>query len=280
MRARIESLETQEEEYSYFFNGVKHVLKAKGNTLQGIHGAVAEVIQVPSELTQAIETALGASLQHVIVETEKKGAKLFNFKTKGLGRATFLPLNVIKPRMLSADIKRTAQNSNGFINVASEAVSVSKQYQAIVDNLLGTTIVVDNLKNANELAKAIQYKTRIVTLEGDIVNPGGSMTGGGARKTKSILSQKDELTTMRAQLKNYEEQTQDFEHQLQTHKQKVESLSDKYIELNQQYNDLKEQSHNEALALDRLKTQEAHIKDEHEEFEFEKMMAIKVRQAV
>ncbi|PNZ67153.1 chromosome segregation protein SMC [Staphylococcus croceilyticus] len=271
MRARIESLETQEEEYSYFFNGVKHVLKAKGNTLQGIHGAVAEVIQVPSELTQAIETALGASLQHVIVETEKEGRQAIQFlKQKGLGRATFLPLNVIKPRMLSADIKRTAQNSNGFINVASEAVSVSKQYQAIVDNLLGATIVVDNLKNANELAKAIQYKTRIVTLEGDIVNPGGSMTGGGARKTKSILSQKDELTTMRVQLKNYEQQTQDFEHQLQTHKQKVESLSDKYIELNQQYNDLKEQSHNEALALDRLKTQEAHIKDEHEEFEFEK----------
>ena len=82
MRARIESLETQEEDYTYFFNGVKHVLKAKNDNLQGIHG-VAEVINVPSELTQAIETALGASLQHIIVDSEKMDARQYNFKAKG-----------------------------------------------------------------------------------------------------------------------------------------------------------------------------------------------------
>ena len=109
-------------------------------------------------------------------------------KQKGLGRATFLPLNVIKSRQLSNNI-RHIENTNGFINVASDAIKVNSQYQ-VVENLIGTTIIVDNLKHANELARAIQYKTRIVTLEGDIVNPGGSMTGGGARKTKSILSQK------------------------------------------------------------------------------------------
>lgn len=271
MRARIESLETQEEDYTYFFNGVKHVLKAKNDNLQGIHGAVAEVINVPSELTQAIETALGASLQHIIVDSEKDGRQAIQFlKQKGLGRATFLPLNVIKSRQLSNNIRHIAENTNGFINVASDAIKVNSQYQAVVENLIGTTIIVDNLKHANELARAIQYKTRIVTLEGDIVNPGGSMTGGGARKTKSILSQKDELTTMRNQLKDYESQTQDFEKQLQKHKNEVEHLSETYFKMSQQYNEVKEQSHNEALELDRLKTQEAHIKDEHEEFEFEK----------
>ena len=271
MRARIESLETQEEDYTYFFNGVKHVLKAKNQSLQGIHGAVAEIIDVPSELTQAIETALGASLQHIIVDTEKDGRQAIQFlKQKGLGRATFLPLNVIQSRHLTHDVKQIAQNSSGFINIASDAVKIKAQYQSIVENLLGTTIIVDHLKNANELARAIKYKTRIVTLEGDIVNPGGSMTGGGARKTKSILSQKDELTTMRKQLKNYESQTKDFEQQLQEQKNKVETFSDSYFKLSQQYNEVKEQSHNEALELDRLKTQEAHIKDEHEEFEFEK----------
>ncbi|MGA4513873.1 chromosome segregation protein SMC [Staphylococcus caledonicus] len=271
MKARVESLETQEEDYTYFFNGVKHVLKAKHHTLQGIRGAVAEVIDVPSELTQAIETALGASLQHIIVDTEKDGRQAIQFlKQKGLGRATFLPLNVIKPRRLTTDIRQIAQNSNGFINVASEAVRVNFEYQDVVGNLLGTTIIVDNLKNANELARAIQYKTRIVTLEGDIVNSGGSMTGGGARKTKSILSQKDELTTMRTQLQQYETQTQEFEKQLQQQKDKVEKMSESYFTLSQQYNEVKETSHNEALQLDRLKTQETHIKDEHEEFEFEK----------
>ena len=79
MRARIESLETQEEDYTYFFNGVKHVLKAKNDNLQGIHGVVAEVINVPSELTQAIETALGASLQHIIVDSEKDGRQAIQF---------------------------------------------------------------------------------------------------------------------------------------------------------------------------------------------------------
>ena len=117
-------------------------------------------------------------------------ARQYNFKAKGLGRATFLPLNVIKSRQLSNNIRHIAENTNGFINVASDAIKVNSQYQAVVENLIGTTIIVDNLKHANELARAIQYKTRIVTLEGDIVNPGGSMTGGGARKTKSILSQK------------------------------------------------------------------------------------------
>lgn len=80
MKTRIDSLATQEEEYTYFFNGVKHILKAKNKELKGIYGAVAEIIDVPSKLTQAIETALGASLQHVIVDSEKMDARLFNFK--------------------------------------------------------------------------------------------------------------------------------------------------------------------------------------------------------
>ena len=99
-------------------------------------------------------------------------------------------MNVIKPRQIASDIKDIARNTDGFINIASDAVKVSSKYQSIVENLLGNTIIVDDLKHANDLARAIRYRTRIVTLEGDVVNPGGSMTGGGARKTKSILSQK------------------------------------------------------------------------------------------
>ena len=110
LKSRIDSLATQQEDYSYFFNGVKHILKAKKDKLSGIHGAVAEVVQVPSDLTKAIETALGASLQHVIVETEKDGRQAIQYlKQHGLGRATFLPLNVIQPRQLSQEILSAAQ---------------------------------------------------------------------------------------------------------------------------------------------------------------------------
>ncbi|WP_204180069.1 MULTISPECIES: chromosome segregation protein SMC [unclassified Staphylococcus] len=271
LKSRIDSLATQQEEYSYFFNGVKHILKMKDNKLSGIRGAVAEVIQVPSNLTKAIETALGASLQHIIVDSEKDGRQAIQYlKQNGLGRATFLPLNVIQPRNIASDILKIANNSIGFVNVASSAIQVENDYKHVIQNLLGNTIIVDNLKNANELARKIRYRTRIVTLEGDIVNPGGSMTGGGDRKTKSILSQKDELSTMRAQLVDYQQQTASFEKQFQAIKEEADALSNTYFDTSQSYNTIKQNVHKFDLELDRLRKQETHLKNEHEEFEFEK----------
>lgn len=271
LKSRIDSLATQQEEYSYFFNGVKHILKAKNNKLSGIRGAVAEIINVPSNLTKAIETALGASLQHIIVDSEKDGRQAIQYlKQNGLGRATFLPLNVIQPRHVAHDILNITENATGFINIASNAIQVEADYKHIIQNLLGNTIIVDNLKNANELARQIRYRTRIVTLEGDIVNPGGSMTGGGERKTKSILSQKDELSTMRAQLEDYQQQTVTFEKQFQAIKEESEALSNTYFDTSQHYNAIKQRAHEYDLELDRLRKQEAHLKNEHEEFEFEK----------
>lgn len=271
LKSRIDSAATQQEEYSYFFNGVKHILKAKNKQLTGIRGAVAEVIQVPSDLTKAIEIALGASLQHVIVDSEKDGRQAIQYlKQNGLGRATFLPLNVIQPRHIVNDILNSAKTSQGFINIASEAIQVDSDYQNVLQNLLGNTIIVDELKNANELARKIRYRTRIVTLEGDIVNPGGSMTGGGDRKTKSILAQKDDLAKMRAQLEDYQQQTIEFEKQFQAIKEASDQISENYFETSQQYNSAKQRLHDFELELDRLRKSEAHLKDEHEEFEFEK----------
>ncbi|MBZ8171911.1 chromosome segregation protein SMC [Staphylococcus cohnii] len=271
LKSRIDSLATQQEEYSYFFNGVKHILKMKDNKLSGIRGAVAEVIHVPSNLTKAIETALGASLQHIIVDSEKDGRQAIQYlKQNGLGRATFLPLNVIQPRNVASDILNIADSSTGFVNVASNAIQVENDYKHVIQNLLGNTIIVDNLKNANELARKIRYRTRIVTLEGDIVNPGGSMTGGGDRKTKSILSQKDELSTMRAQLEDYQQQTVSFEKQFQAIKEEADALSNTYFDTSQNYNTIKQNVHEFDLELDRLRKQETHLKNEHEEFEFEK----------
>lgn len=271
LKSRIDSAATQQEEYSYFFNGVKHILKAKGSKLSGIRGAVAEVIQVPTDLTKAIETALGASLQHVIVDSEKDGRQAIQYlKQHGLGRATFLPLNVIQPRHVANDILITAQSAQGFLNIASEAIQVDSDYRNVIQNLLGNTIIVDELRNANELARNIRYRTRIVTLDGDIVNPGGSMTGGGERKTKSILAQKDELTQMRAQLEDYQKQTINFEKQYQAIKEEADQISGQYFDTSQNYNVLKQKVHDFELELDRLKKNETHLKDEHEEFEFEK----------
>ena len=136
LKSRIDSAATQQEEYSYFFNGVKHILKAKNKQLTGIRGAVAEVIQVPSDLTKAIEIALGASLQHVIVDSEKDGRQAIQYlKQNGLGRATFLPLNVIQPRHIVNDILNSAKTSQGFINIASEAIQVDSDYQNVLQKM-------------------------------------------------------------------------------------------------------------------------------------------------
>ncbi|AYU55039.1 chromosome segregation protein SMC [Staphylococcus debuckii] len=271
LKAKIESLSSREEDYTYFFNGVKHVLKAKDKELSGIHGAVAEVIEVPSNLTTAIETALGASMQHIIVDNEKDGRQAIQFlKQNHLGRATFLPLNVIQARYLNQEIKMTAAQAEGYIGIGAELIHTQPQYNNVIANLLGTTIIVDDLKHANELARAIRYRTRIVTLEGDIVNPGGSMTGGGQRQTKSILAQKDELAQHREQLKQYEQQTAQFEQEVQQIKETANQYSEDYLEISQRYNLEKQSMHDLSLELDRLKTSESHIKSEHEEFEFEK----------
>ena len=97
---------------------------------------------------------------------------------------------MIQPRHVAADIKDVARGSQGFINIASDAINVSAKYQNIIENLLGNTIIVENLKHANELARAIRYRTRIVTLEGDVVNPGGSMTGEEHVKQKYIVTKR------------------------------------------------------------------------------------------
>lgn len=271
LKARIETMKMREEDLSSFYQGVKAVLKAKDQQLQGIHGAVAQQINVPSKYTTAIETALGASMQHVIVSDEPAARQAIQFlKTKKLGRATFLPLNVIKAKTLDARVVQTAKQMTGFVTVANEAVQVDATYKAIVDNLLGRTLIVDDLKNANEIARAIQYQTRIVTLEGDVVNPGGSMTGGGTQQRQTLLGQKDELQQLQAQLETYLEKTKQLEAFCQNQKSQQDTLSEQYVTAQQDYNTHKQALHDLSLEHDRYREIEQRLKNEHEEFEFEK----------
>ncbi|WP_392449858.1 chromosome segregation protein SMC [Staphylococcus massiliensis] len=269
LKSKIDGMEMRKDDYAYFFSGVKHILKNKD--LSGIHGAVAEVIDVPSKLTKAIETALGAQLQHVIVDNEEDGRNAISYlKSKGLGRATLLPLNVIKPRYLNETIYQQAKHEDGFIGVAANEIHFNKQYETIVQNLLGTTIIVDHLKHANDIARQTGYKSRIVTLDGDIVNPGGSMTGGGERHNKSILSQKDELQTIKNQLHEYESKTKLLEEQCNAEKLEQERLSESYVTCSEKIQHLRHEYQSLEMAIKHLDEQERRIKDDHEEFEFEK----------
>ncbi|WP_404409113.1 chromosome segregation protein SMC [Jeotgalibacillus malaysiensis] len=246
-KSRKSMLESMEEEFSGFYQGVKEVLKNRGGKLGGIEGAVAELIDVRKEYETAVETALGASMQSIVTGNEADARQAIQFlKQSRAGRATFLPMSVIKSRTLPDSLLSRAGEHEDFISAASELVQFDSQYRQVIENLLGSVVVVKSLKGANELAKILQYRYRIVTLDGDIVNPGGSMSGGSqAKKTSSIFSRKNELDQLSSQIPTYEEtavkleqkvqslknQAAEFEREMDTHRAKGEQLRVKEAEL-------------------------------------------------
>ncbi|MDM5156035.1 chromosome segregation protein SMC [Bacillus sp. DX1.1] len=232
-RSRKEMLEEMQEDYSGFYQGVREVLKARDGRLHGIEGAVAELLTVPKEYEVAMEIALGAAMQHVVVQTEEHARQAIAFlKQNRHGRATFLPQAVIKGRSLSFDQQRTVNQHPSFIGVAAELVHYNKKYENIVSNLLGTVVVAKDLRGANELAKQLQYRYRIVTLEGDVVNPGGSMTGGAVKQAKSsLLGRQRELEEWSKKLTDMEEKTSKLENYVKALKQEIQEKELKVKEL-------------------------------------------------
>lgn len=233
--SRRDTMKEMQNDYDGFLQGVKEVLKVKNRQggLRGIHGAVAELIQVPAEVELAVETALGGALQNVVVENEADGRAAISFlKSRQLGRATFLPLDVIRGRFLSASEMRTLEGLNGFVGIAADLIGCEEAYRQIVFSLLGHVILAKTLEDANRIAAKCQYRYRVVTLEGDVVNPGGSMTGGSQhRKTTSLLGRKRQIDEMnkeieqgRSQTTGLQEKTRSLKDELILHRQRLEEL--------------------------------------------------------
>ena len=246
-----------EEDYSGFFQGVKEVLKARAKRLQGIEGAVAELITVPKEYETAIETALGAALQHIVVDTEENARKAIQFlKQNSFGRATFLPLSVIKGRLLSSSQLSAIQNHPLLVGSAVDLVSFDSKYAEVIGNLLGNVVITRDLKGANELAKILQYRCRLVTLDGDIVNPGGSMTGGAQKqKTSSLLTRKGELEDLKEKLIVMSEKTSNLESLVKSLKEDVKTQEQELEAMRK--------------AGEELRQDEQTLKGDHREAEFE-----------
>ncbi|MEK3855153.1 chromosome segregation protein SMC [Cytobacillus sp. FSL H8-0458] len=223
-KSRQEMLEEMEEDFSGFFQGVKEVLKARGSKLQGIEGAVAELIQVPKEYETAIETALGGAMQHIIVQDEQDGRSAIQFlKKNSYGRATFLPLSVIKGKKLNTTQMQSVQGHPAFIGEAASLIQFEERHQPAIENLLGNVVIARDLKGANELAKLLQYRVRLVTIDGDVVNPGGSMTGGAVKqKSTSILSRKGELEELKSRITDMESKTANLEKQVKLQKSEIQ----------------------------------------------------------
>jgi len=187
--SRRDTIKELQNDYDGFQHGVREVLKAsKRGTLHGVYGAVAELVSVPGDLETAIETALGAALQHIVMENEKSSrAAIAHLKQRQSGRATFLPLDVIRARSISDGDRRMLEQAEGFIGVAAELVGFDPKYGAIVGSLLGSVLISETLEQANRIASRLQYRYRVVTRDGDVVNAGGSMTGGSLQKKSANL---------------------------------------------------------------------------------------------
>lgn len=228
-KSRKETLSELADDYAGFFQGVREVLKAK-ETLGGIHGALVELIQIPADYQKAMEIALSASAQHVVVESDQAAREAIQYlKKTHAGRATFLPLSTIQPRHIPEATRNALRNEPAFVSLASEVVSYDEKFAPVILNALGTTILAKDLRGASRLAKLVNYRFRVVTLDGDVVNAGGSMTGGATKQGKSsIISRKNELDELAKVLASLETETTQYE---ETVKKAKEVLANKRSEL-------------------------------------------------
>ncbi|MYL19165.1 chromosome segregation protein SMC [Halobacillus litoralis] len=222
MRSKKEMLEDMKEDFSGYFQGVREVLKARQNgRLSGIEGAVLELIDIPSAYMTAIETALGAQAQHIVVQDEKAGRQAIHWlKTQHKGRATFLPLSSIQPRSVTG--AGSLNQQDGYVGVAAELIDVPDAYAKAVQHLLGHIVVAETLEHANAIARVLNRKYRVVTLEGDVVNPGGSMTGGAKKQSgQSLFTREKELQETTEKIRDYEKKLQDVEQKVMQLKQSL-----------------------------------------------------------
>lgn len=196
---RVRLLEDLEKNMEGYFGAVKAVMKESGRgALRGIYGPVSQLITVKDKYSAAIETALGAAVQNIVVDNETDAKRAMGFlKEHRAGRATFLPITAIKGRVLS---EQGLDDQYGFVSIASDLVSYDNKYSEIIRWLLGRTAVAEDIDSAIATAKKYSYRFRIVTLDGQVINAGGSMTGGSRVQNAGILSRGNEIERLKGSL--------------------------------------------------------------------------------
>ena len=213
--SRLRVLREMERDYAGYHEAVKKVLlHARGH--QGVRGVVASLMHVPKELERAVEAVLGGALQHVVTADEYVARDMIAYlRNNKIGRATFLPMTTISGRTLSAQ-ERQLLSMPGCVGLASELVGFDEQYRGIVENLLGRTVIAENLDAGIEIMRRGRHAFRLVTLEGDVMHSGGSMTGGSAAsRMTSLLSREREIKEHEALLEKLDAQLADYEARLE-----------------------------------------------------------------
>lgn len=195
-----------------------------------IYGTISSLVETDEKYEQALETALGSGTNFLVAEDEKVIKNAIEFlKENKLGKATFFPINIIKPRYVDNDIIERLGSVNGFINTLNNLVNCEAKYRDVIDNQVGNVIVVDNIDSMNMIGRIIEYKYRIVTLDGEILHAGGSITGGTTKK-KSFISEKNELEKLKYDLENYKKQEIDLSKELDKVNEEEEIVNSNILE--------------------------------------------------
>lgn len=200
---RITILSEMENEFEGYSRAVKEILRASGRgALKGIRGTVADLIGAEEDYSLAIETALGAAAQHLVTDSQNDAKSAIEFlKRNDAGRATFLPLDKIR----AAEPDVPAVSDSGFIGIAYDLVSFAPEYSQIAADLLGKVLIAETLADAVRISNSLGNRFKVVSLDGQVLNPGGSMTGGSSSKNTGLISRKTELKRLKAELSSFED---------------------------------------------------------------------------
>ncbi|ARW19948.1 Protein ORF73 [Pediococcus pentosaceus] len=255
--SKLEALLNLKNEYTGFYQGVRAVLQQKAQ-FRGIVGPVSEVMNVPAEYTVAIETALGNQVQNVVVDTDQTAKSIIEYLKKNrLGRVTFLPKNALSQRSIREDTLQKVKKMPGFVGVAADLVKVKDDNQVISQYLLGTTLIADTLQNALIISKQISRHNRIITLAGDVIGIGGTMTGGATKGNRTGVLQQDQelkklqvqVTAMKTKLASKETEVQKILEQGQTVQAELKQALEEQHQAEQKSSELSNQV---SLENDRL----------------------------
>ncbi len=248
--SRLKLLKEMQRDYEGYNNSVKQVLmQAKRIPNSGVHGVVADLIHVPARLERAMDMVLGGALQNIVVDRDEDAKRMIEYLRKNrFGRATFLPIGSVRGRTLTPQ-ERNVLAMPGCVGLASELVEFDPKYQGIIDNLLGRTVVAEDLNAGIAIQRAGRYQFRLVTLEGDVMHSGGSMTGGSTQsRMTSLLSRTREIEETEAALKN-------IETEFAAAREKYASLEEQRANVKKERGEVYDELHRQEVAVARAETQ-------------------------
>ncbi len=260
---KIDNLKVEIEQGSDMPNSVRKVLK--NTNLTGIHNTIGNILSVEEKYLKALNTAISANKNFIITKDEDSAKKAINYlKDNHLGRATFFPMTVIRERYVDFETINILKNSNDFLGVMSDLVTYNRSYDAIIKNQLGTVVVVTNIDAATRLSHLIKSRYKIVTLDGDVVNVGGSLTGGSTYNGKSTIILKQELKHLETKLNLLQREEEEIGQELQESNKEISSIEEHLFEISKQKVTLKEKYDTKKNELTTIKEQLIAITKEYE----------------